>query len=217
MKLAPVAAAAFLVVTSGSAFSQGATWTFDDLPAGRPPPGFVFASAPDEQAQRWLVLRDDSNAFLGHVQPGPPGTQLAIAGTTSFADLMLSARVRFAEGARSAGLVWRYRNPDNYYLMALDLRAQDVRVYRVVGGNRTRLEDENDLELDPGIWHTLKVEDRGMRIRVWINGVPVAGGRDRTNREPGAIGVWTRGDSVAWFDDLRVEPINEPERSNRRN
>ena len=222
LTLAAILALALLVMTSGAAAQQGSTWSFDDQPAGEPPPGFVFAGSPREQAGQWVIVREESNGVFAQVQQGTPGARLAVVGGTSFADLILSTRIRFAEGAGSAGLVWRYRDADNYYLAALDLRTQAVRIYRVVRGNRTRLEDEDDLELDAAIWHVLKVEHRGMRARVWINGVPIADTRDRTLQEPGAIGLWTTGDSVAWFDDLhveeerRVEPARTPERNRRR-
>jgi hypothetical protein len=124
--------------------------------------------------------------------------------------------LRFPESPNAAGLAWRYRDRDNYYGLALDLHAQNVRIYRVVAGNRTRLEDEDDLELDPSTWHTLKIEHEGMRMRVWVDGVPVADGRDRTRPEPGAVGFWTAGDSTVWFDDLRAEPLRESVRTNRR-
>jgi hypothetical protein len=112
-------------------------------------------------------------------------------------------------------LVWRYRDPDTYYLTTLDLREQEVRIYRVAAGNRTRLGDEDDLELNDNTWHLLKVEHRGTRMRVWIDGVPASDARDRTVQEPGAIGLWTTGDAAAWFDDLAVEPA-PPERDRRR-
>ncbi len=222
LRRAAVLVLALLLMTSGAAAQQGATWSFDDRPDGAPPPAFVFASGPEDQAGEWIIRREGSNGVLAQVRLGRPGAQLAVVEGTSFADLILSTRIRFAEGAGSAGLVWRYRDAENYYLAALDLRTQAIRIYRVVRGNRTRLEDEDDLELDATIWHALKVEHQGMRTRVWINGVPIANARDRTLQGAGAIGLWTAGDSVAWFDDLhveedlRVEPARTPERNRRR-
>lgn len=222
LTLAAIFALASLVVTGGAAAQQGTTWSFDDQPAGKPPPAFVFAGSPRDQVGQWVIVREGSNGVLAQVQQGRPGARLAVVEGTSFADLILSTRIRFAEGAGSAGLVWRYRDAENYYLAALDLRRQAIRIYRVVRGNRTRLEDEDDLELDATIWHALKVEHQGMRTRVWINGVPIANARDRTLQEAGAIGLWTAGDAVAWFDDLhveedlRVEPARTPERNRRR-
>ena len=124
LTLAAILALALLVMTSGAAAQQGSTWSFDDQPAGEPPPGFVFAGSPREQAGQWVIVREESNGVFAQVQQGTPGARLAVIGGTSFADLTLSTRIRFAEGAGSAGLVWRYRDADNYYLAALDLRTQ---------------------------------------------------------------------------------------------
>jgi hypothetical protein len=118
----------------------------------------------------------------------------------------ISVRLRLTSGERSGGLVWRAQDAENYYLARLDLTRQDLGVYRVVNGNRARIEGEDDLELDPDAWHALKVIDEGSEgIRVYLGGIRVLRARDRTFREPGATGLWCTGDSVAHFDDLRVD------------
>lgn len=188
---AVVSALIVLLATQGSVVGQRIEWGFEDLPAGRPPAGFLFASSPKDQGGQWTVVRDGTNSVLGQVRPGQSGVQLAVVEGPSLADLVLTVRVRLLEGARSAGVVWHYRDADNYYLARLDLREQDVRIYRVVAGNRTRLEEEDDLELEAGAWHLLKVEHRGTRMRLLVNGVPVGDARDRTGQEGGAVGLWT--------------------------
>lgn len=205
-----------LLATMESGVAQRTEWSFDDLPAGRPPAGFLFASSPKDQSGGWIVVRDGTNSVLGQLRQGRSGVQLAVVEGPSFADLVLSVRVRLLDGARSAGVVWHYRDADNYYLARLDLREQDVRIYRVVAGQRTRLEEGDGLELQAGAWNVLKVEHRGTRMRLLINGVPVGDARDRTGQEGGAVGLWTS-DSVAWFDDLSVQPApGERGRGDRR-
>ena len=216
MRRVAVATAALIVLAGAAVPAQRVAWTFEDTPAGRPPQGFVFADGQTGTPAAWHVVRDGSNAVLAHVPDARGGVALAIAPGSPLASSSLSARLRFPEGPSVAGITWRHRDPQNYYSVALDLRAQSVRIYRVVAGNRTRLEDEDDLELDPAAWHTVKVEDTGGRMRVWIDGVPVVDGRDRSSPEPGAIGVWTNGDATAWFDDLHAQPLAEPSRNNRR-
>jgi hypothetical protein len=204
-----------LVLASGFALQQGTTWSFDELPADRPPPGFAFVSPQAPKASPWMVLRDGTNGVLAPDPSQTAGVNLAIVPSTSFANLTVSARMRFEAGAGSAGVVWRYRDPDNYYLTALDLREQEIRIYRVVRGNRTRLRDEDDLVLDPGRWHLLRVQHQDGRIRAWIDGVPVVDARDRTPQEPGAIGLWTDGRAAAWFDDLQAAPAQGRDRDTR--
>jgi hypothetical protein len=215
MKSPLTVTAVLLVLAGGAASTQRLAWTFEDAAVGRAPQGFVFADAGASQpGGAWQVLRDGANAVLGNAAHGR-GVTLAIASGTSLGSLTLSTRLRFSEGPGVAGIAWRYRDPENYYSVALDLRGQNVRMYRVVMGNRTRLEDEDDLELDPTAWHTIKVEDTGGRMRVWIDGVPVADGRDRARSEPGGVGVWTSGEATVWFDDLQAEPVAESFRNRR--
>ena len=76
---------------------------------------------------------------------------------TSAGDVSVSARVRLAGGQRSGGIVWRVQDAENYYLARLDLDRQDIGLYRVAGGNRTRIEGEDDLELDTdGVAHAAR-------------------------------------------------------------
>jgi hypothetical protein len=205
---------ATLVVAAGSlAIAQRITWSFDEGAPGRPPAGFEFGEG---STRGWQIVRDGANSVLLHASPGRAGVDIATVEGTAPANVAVSARLRFPDDASAAGIVWRYRDADNYHAVVLDLRAQNVRIYRVAGGNRARLEDEDDLELEPAAWHTVKVEDAGMRMRVWIDGVPVAGARDRMRAEPGAVGLWSAGDARVWFDDLHVEPVSDVPRSNRR-
>ena len=45
---AVVSALMILFATRDPVTAQRTVWTFDDLPAGRPPAGFLFASSPTE-------------------------------------------------------------------------------------------------------------------------------------------------------------------------
>ena len=69
----------------------------------------------------------------------------------------MSVRFKAIGGGRSAGVVWKYQDPMNHYSAQLDLARQELAMYRVVNGNRIRLEREDDLELDPDAWHSLKM------------------------------------------------------------
>ena len=211
-----IVTATLVTLAAGPASSQRASWTFDDTVPGRAPQGFTLIDGQPAQPAAWQVQRDNSDTYLTHLAQTRTGIDLAVASGSSLGNVSLSARIRFPETAHSAGIAWRYRDPGNYYSVALDLRAQNIRIYRVFAGNRTRLEDEDDLELDPSAWHTLKVEDNGNRMRVWLDGVPVVDTRDRSLHEPGAVGVWTTGDATVWFDSLQAEPLAEPSRGNRR-
>jgi hypothetical protein len=123
-----------------------------------------------------------------------------------------SVRLKLPDGQRVGGLVWRYRDPENFYAAALDLGGQAIDLYRVVRGNRIRLEHEDDLELDPDGWHALRVVEDSNRIRVYLGGIRVLNARDGDRFETGRAGVWSGGTTTGWFDDLRVDEAEDRRR-----
>ena len=180
---------------------------FDADSVGAAPPGFSFAAARQPSAGQWLVRADGANHYLAH--PADPATSqgfsLALLDGEVPEDVQVSARVKLTGGERVGGIVWRYQDPENFYAVSLDLTRQEIAVYRVVRGNRIRLEDEDDLELDLDAWHAIRVEHEGRRIRVALGGIGVIRTQDRTPTAAGRAGVWSGGGSTSWFDDLRTD------------
>jgi hypothetical protein len=190
--------------------------SFDEDTVGAQPPGFTFAIARQQTPGRWLVRSEGSNHYLTHLaDPGSSGGfALAILDLPHPTQMRASVRLKLTEGERVGGLVWRYQDSENFYVAALDLRVQELALYRVVRGNRIRLDEEDDLELDDSAWHSLRVVQDDDDIRVSLGGIGVMRARDRTLGEGGRAGVWSGGGGTTWFDDLRVEP-DESRRRNR--
>ena len=55
-------------------------------------------------------------------------------------------------------------------------------------------------------WHDLKVSAKGDHFIIWFDGKKVMDAHDKTFTNAGKVGVWTKADSVIYFDDLKVEP-----------
>jgi len=182
--------------------------TFDAEPVSRPPAGFTFHVVRYAGAPRWLIQREGTNGYLAHAgdASGHAGFDLAVLDGEKARNVSVSARVRLAGGQRSAGLVWRVHDSDNYYLARLDLDRHDIGLYRVSAGTRTRIDGDDDLELDAAAWHTLRVAQEDEEIRVYLGGIRVLRARDRTFDQAGGAGLWCAGDAVAHFDDFRVGP-----------
>jgi hypothetical protein len=202
----PLARLGFVLALTAAAAAD-TTRTFDAERAGGPPDGFTFAAGRNAPPGSWLVRKDGANGFLEHSadrrQDDAPA--MAVLAGPPVRDVRLTVRLRLVDGDREGGLVWRYQNPDNYYVARLDLEDHEVALHRFVRGHRVRLAEQNDLELDPEAWHTLRVAHGGDEIRVYLGGVRVLRVRDRTIQEAGAVGLWTDVTSTTWFDDLRVE------------
>jgi hypothetical protein len=208
---APLMIVAALALALAAVSAQTVVRTFEEDELGSPPPGLMFAMARQQTVGRWLVRADGSNHYLTHLADpaASGGFSLALLETPHPPQMRVSARLKLTEGERVGGLVWRYQDAENFYVAALDLRVQVLALYRVVRGNRIRLEEEDDLELDAAAWHSVRVVHDDDDIRVSLGGIGVMRARDRTFTTGGRAGVWSGGGATAWFDELRVEPEEE--------
>jgi hypothetical protein len=181
--------------------------TFEEDTIGAPPAGFAVAAGRDAAPDSWRVQREAAGRVLLHEGRPSPADAFAVAvyGGGQYQNVEVTVRLKATGGRRAAGLVWRYQDPLNHYAVYLDLVRQRLDLYRVIRGNRIRLESEDDLELDPDAWHTLRVRQDEGEMRIYLGGARVLTEDDRQLRVPGAIGVVSSGDTTVMFDDVRIE------------
>jgi hypothetical protein len=119
-------------------------------------------------------------------------------------DLDLSVRLQSIAGEidQGGGLVWRAKDARNYYIARYNPLEDNLRLYHVVEGKRTQL-DNVDIPRSPG-WHTLRVRMSGDRIQVFYDDEQRIERRDSTFSAPGRFGLWTKADARTQFDDLTL-------------
>jgi hypothetical protein len=191
--------------------AQGGTvWSFDEETVEALPRGFTLSAMRQDTPGTWLVRRDGGNgAFVHTAGTAQGGYAMALAPHNSLSDVIVSVRLRLSGGGRAGGVVWRYQDPNNYYAAVLDLTRGTLFMYLFRNGNRITVEAEDDLELDPNAWHTLRVVHERSSVYVALGGIRVfeeRGGRLDRTLGAGQIGVLAAGDSDVSFDDLRIEP-----------
>lgn len=166
------------------------------------------ADAPDPGT--WRIRRIDGRPAVAQLLAGGAGYQLAVLRAPRLEHLRLGVRVRVGdEGDKAAGLAWRVQDRGNYFAARLDLRQRQFVLYKFVRGNRISLASVGDLRLDDRAWHDLAVEHVGDRVRVWLDGVPIASERDSALATAGRLGLWLPSDSTAYFTDLRYGRLEE--------
>ncbi len=101
---------------------------------------------------------------------------------------------------QGGGLVWRAKDGRNYYIARYNPLEDNFRVYTVVDGQRTQLQNA-DIPRSDG-WHTLRVTMRGDHIQCFYDGKKSLDVHDTTFTKPGHIGLWTKADARTRFDDL---------------
>jgi hypothetical protein len=189
---------------------------FSDDAVGQPPTGFEFGYTAKAGAPgKWIVEAEGANKYLAQVDSDNTRARfpVAVVRDISAADIDLSVRFRPISGRvdQAAGLVWRYRDQDNYYIVRANALEDNVVLYKVENGKRTDLPVKGEgrtygkkAEVPARQWSTLRVVANGRLFEVYFSGTKLYDVEDATFTQPGKIGVWTKADSVTQFDDLTV-------------
>lgn len=207
------------VLMAAAAAAHGQTFGFDDQKPGEPPKGMTCALTGKGRTGSWRVLADPTapSALNVLAQTDADDTSgrfpVCVADGPSAVDVDLSVRFKPVSGSvdRAAGLVWRYRDADNYYVVRANALENNVVLYKVEGGRRTDLPVKGEgrtygkkATVLSGGWSTLAVHVKGSLFEVALDGTKLYEVEDATFTGPGRIGVWTKADSVTHFDDLKV-------------
>jgi hypothetical protein len=105
--------------------------------------------------------------------------------------------------------VWRFKDANNYYVARANALEGNVVLYKTVDGKRSSLQVKGrmfgygvDTKVPKGKWTTLRVEFAGNLFTVLLDGKKLFEVEDDTFKDGGAVGLWTKADSVTLFDDL---------------
>jgi hypothetical protein len=206
----PIVVALAACVAGGAFGAEPLLRNFESDAIGAPPAGFEFARTGGGAEGKWIV-RAENDGSRNHVlvQESTDSTDnrfpIAVLKDGSYKDVALSVRSQPRSGAvdQGFGLVWRYRDANNYYLARCNALEDNCRIYRVVSGSRRQFGGTN-VTVAKNVWHSLKVEATGSRFVVWYDGSKVFDGSDETFEQAGKVGLWTKADSVIAFDDFTV-------------
>jgi len=200
--------------------AESKTWNFDKDKAQSPPQGWLSALTGQGAKGAWVVLPDST-------APSPPNVlaqtskditdyrfPLAIVENSSYQDPILSVQFKTISGRvdQSAGLVWRCQDAKNYYVVRANALEDNVVLYKVESGKRSHLRPKGATGRGYGVkitvprntWNKLAVKVSGNVFVVSFNGQKLYEVEDGTFTEAGKVGLWTKADSVTYFDNLSV-------------
>lgn len=187
------------------------TLSFQNVQVGQLPPGWVAAKTGHGPENVWKVVEDQTapggSKVLAQTSSEGRGSvfNLCVAERTSYADVDLSTSFKAVagDGDQGGGLIWRYQDLDNYYVVRMNPIEENYRVYKVVGGRRKQL-GSSDVKIPTGTWHTLRVVHEGNRIQCYVDGKEYLNVSDDTIKAGGKIGLWTKADAQTRFTDVKV-------------
>jgi hypothetical protein len=189
-------------------------WNFEEDAVGSRPAGFSFALTGQGRDGRWVVVQDPSAPAGGHVlaQLDQDETDyrfpVAVADAPAPRDVRVEVRCMPVSGKidEACGVVVRFQDAGHYYVARANALEDNLNLYRVVQGRRKQIQGWSG-KVSANAWHTLAVEARGDHLTVFWDGKPVVDARDGTFPDAGRVGVWTKADSVTYFDALTASPL----------
>ena len=159
---------------------------------------------------KWTVEPDASAPSKPNVlkQSGSGTFPYCVLKQSSLADGYVEVKFKSLAGKddQAGGVVWRFKNGDNYYVARANALENNVSLYYTEGGSRKTLKYV-DAPVPAGVWHTLRAEFAGKKIKVTLNGKTYIEYEDGHVPGPGAVGVWTKADSVTAFDDFSYSSL----------
>jgi hypothetical protein len=178
------------------------TMTFEKSDFGKLPESW------SAETGEWSAANDGSDTALKMVRNTGSDFNIAVLKEVYFKDIEIETRAKAIMGDedQGGGLVWRYKDSKNYYLIRANPLEGNIRLYRVVNGRRTQLESKN-VEMHSNEWYNVKVIARGSEIKCLYNGENVFSASDDTFPQAGLIGFWSKADAVTLFDDLKLKVL----------
>ncbi len=207
-----VAATLIAMLLASAALAAGLTADFERFETNKLPPGFSTGLTGGGGPGEW-VIREEATAPQGSMVLSQVSTDktdyrfpLCIYDALTAKDVEVAVQFKAVSGKvdQAAGLVARFKDPDNYYVVRANALEDNVRLYKVAGGSRKQFAGKS-VKVSSGAWHALKLEVKGSHFEIWFDGTRLFEADDETFKEAGKVGLWTKADSVTEFDDLKIE------------
>jgi hypothetical protein len=193
-----------VLASLASAAAMAQAINFDGDAVGSVPSGWT-CGVTGRGSPRWTVAADPTAPSKSNVlmQSGSGTFPWCVKSGTSLADGFVEVKFKSISGGedQAGGLVWRWKDGDNYYVARANALENNVSLYYTERGSRKTIKYV-DAPVARGSWHTLRVDFAGARIAVSLDGKRYIELDDSHIGGAGAVGVWTKADSVTAFDDF---------------
>lgn len=171
---------------------------------------FEFARTGGGMPGEWSIVRGDVQV-LAQTSTDATDNRFPLAIYRPFSGRDVDVSIRFLPVAgkvdQAGGIVIRLMSANDYYVVRANALEDNVRFYRVVGGRRQILAGANT-KVSSQVWHALGIVARGDHFAISFDGHELFTANDRTFTSAGRIGLWTKSDSITWFENIEVNPLD---------
>ena len=182
--------------------------TFDKGKLGTVPnnwkAGITGKGVPD-----WKLEKDNTAPSFPWVlkQSGKGAFPWCIKKDSSLTNGFVAVKFKAISGSedQAAGLIWRWKDANNYYVARANALENNVSIYYMKNGQRNTIKYSKvlgHLPVKPNVWHNFRVAFQGNHFIVSFEGETIIDIKDDHIKGKGAVGLWTKADSVTSFDDF---------------
>jgi hypothetical protein len=194
-----------------SPIGAAVTVNFDNDQPGHAPGGWE-SGVTGTGSPRWLAETDSTAPSAPNVlkQSGRGTFPWCVRADTSIADGSVEVRFKPISGKEDAagGVVWRWKDSNNYYVARANALENNVSLYYTVRGRRMTIKYV-DAPVARNQWHVLRVQFSGTHIVVDLDAKTYIDLTDEHIGGAGKVGLWTKADSVTAFDDFTYQSASE--------
>ena len=208
---------------------------FSDYAAGQTPTNFFSALAGEGRPGDWKIIMDEMPSAFAPLSPqaaaSPVKNERAVLAQLSreqidghfpmliylgatFKDFKLTTRFKIIGGVmeQMAGIVFRFQNESNFYVVRASALGRNLRFYKVVNGQFADPSAPLSLNISTNVWHTLTVQCEGNQINCALDNAVLPSIQTPETFASGKIGFWTKSDAVTYFGDTTIDytPVIPP-------
>jgi len=186
--------------------------SFEADAIGGAPAGWTVAKT-GRGDSKWTVEEDLTAPSKSKVvkQSGRATFPLLLKNDSNVKDGFVEIQFKAISGSedRAAGIVWRVKDADNYYVVRANALEDNVVLYKTVNGVRSALDIVGrkggygvGVSVPANRWLGLRVDFEGKRFGVLYDGKQLFEVEDSSFSDAGKVGLWTKADSVTLFDEI---------------
>lgn len=187
--------------------------SFEDCQKDRLPEGFKSAKSGTGPEGNWVVMEDETAPSPRKVIAQTSDKELEyhfpifIYEGIDLPDGIVKVSFKAVSGKRdrAAGVIFRFQDPENYYVLRANTLEDNLDLYKFQKGKRKKIAWA-DVKVSSSEWHTLRVVSKGTSIQGYYDDTLLISVEDDTYKS-GKVGLWTKSDSITYFDDLIVESL----------
>lgn len=217
-----IALGAILAGSTPKASAAERVFLFEKTSLGQLPEGFHNAVAGSGKPGEWTIVETEVPSAIAPLTGNAPVPRRKVLAQTSndktdehfpilfyepevYGDFTFSTRFKINGGEKDqmAGIVFRYQDEKNFYVLRASALDENVRFYEVREGSRGELVGPK-VEIKKNVWYELSAICSGNQIRCLLNGTEIIPALNNNSFPSGKIGFWTKSDSTAFFVDAKI-------------